>query len=98
MALSRSLQRKYDLLYLLTQKEFALKYKRTMLGIFWSLLNPILLAVVFFVAFKVFMRFKIENYTFFLLSALFPWNWFSSSIIISARSLVDNISLIKKII
>lgn len=96
--LSRPLQRKLDLIFLLTRKEIALKYKRTTLGIFWSLLNPILSAAVFFVAFKIFMRFQIENYTFFLLSALFPWSWFASSIIISARSLVDNVSLIKKVI
>lgn len=98
MILNDTLQRKIDLIYLLTHKEFALKYKRTVLGIFWSLLNPILLALVFFIAFKIFMRFKVENYPFFLLSALFPWTWFSSSIIISARSLVDNITLIKKVV
>lgn len=96
--MTQAVQRKIDLIVLLTQKEFALKYKRTFLGIFWSILNPVLLALVFFVAFKIFMRFQIENYTFFLLSALFPWSWFSSSVLISSRSLVDNISLIKKMI
>lgn len=95
---SHELQRKIDLIFLLTRKEISLKYKRTTLGILWSLLNPILTAAVFFVAFKIFMRFKIDNYTFFLLSALFPWSWFASSIIISARSLVDNVTLIKKVI
>ena len=95
---NRELQRKFDLLALLTHKEFALKYKRTTLGILWSLFNPLLTALVFFIAFKVFMRFKMENYTFFLLTALFPWSWFSASVIISARSLVDNVTLIKKII
>lgn len=98
MTIPAELQRKIDLLYLLTRKEFTLKYKRTILGIFWSLLNPILLAVVFAIAFKIFMRFKIENYLFFLLSALFPWSWFQASLIISARSLLDNVSLIKKVI
>jgi lipopolysaccharide transport system permease protein len=44
------------------------------------------------------MRFQIENYTYFLLAALFPWTWFSSSVIISSRSLVDNVSLIRKVI
>lgn len=96
--LQHETRRKIDLILLLTKKEFALKYKRTVLGIFWSLLNPIISAIVFFIAFKIFMRFQIENYTFFLLSALFPWNWFSSSVIISARSLVDNVTLIKKVI
>ena len=98
MCLSHSAQRRVDLLCLLTHKEFALKYKRTLLGIFWSLLNPIFTALVFFLAFKIFMRFQMENYTFFLLSALFPWSWFSSSVIISARSLIDNVTLIKKVI
>ncbi|MBI1979601.1 MAG: ABC transporter permease, partial [Elusimicrobia bacterium] len=98
MTLTPTFQRKVDLLYLLTRKEIALKYKRTVLGIFWSLLNPLLMAIVFFIAFKIFMRFQIENYTFFLLSALFPWNWFLSSMIISSRSLVDNVTLIKKVV
>ena len=88
--------RKKDLLWLLTKKEITLKYKRTMLGIFWSLLNPILLAIIFFIAFKIFMRIQMENYTFFLLSALFPWNWFSASIIISTSVLIGNVSLIKR--
>ena len=96
--LNINLQRKFDLLYLLTHKEVALKYKRTMLGIFWSMLNPILLALVFFVAFKIFMRFNVENYTFFLLSALFPWTWFQSSILLSSRTFIENVNLIKKII
>lgn len=96
--LTHDLQRKCDLLWLLTHKEVALKYKRTLLGIFWSLLNPILLCLVFLVAFKIFMRFEMENYVFFLLSALFPWTWFSSSVLISGRSLIDNISLVKKVI
>ena len=39
-------RRKRDLLCLLTKKEMTLKYKRTVLGILWSLLNPILLAIV----------------------------------------------------
>ena len=96
--MNRQTERKLDLIVLLTQKEFSLKYKRTALGVLWSLLNPVLTSLVFFVAFKIFMRFKIDNYTFFLLSALFPWSWFASSIIISARSLVDNVTLIKKVI
>ena len=98
MKLDHNWQHKLDLLSLLTRKEISLKYKRAVLGILWSLLNPILLAAVFFLAFKVFMRFKVENYTFFLLSALFSWNWFSSSVLLSARTLIDNVTLIKKVI
>jgi len=90
-------RRRTDLLWLLTKKEVTLKYKRTFLGILWSLLNPILLAIVLFIAFKVFMRIKMENYTFFFLSALFPWNWFSASVTMSTGALVWNVNLIKRI-
>jgi lipopolysaccharide transport system permease protein len=95
--LNREFKRKKDLLWLLTKKEITLKYKRTVLGILWSLLNPILLSLVLYIAFKIFMRIKMENYTFFFLSALFPWNWFSASIIMSGGTLIGNVSLIKKI-
>jgi lipopolysaccharide transport system permease protein len=94
---SKEFIRKKDLLWLLTKKEITLKYKRTVLGILWSLLNPILLALIYFIAFKIFMRMQMENYIFFLLVALFPWNWFSASIIISTGVLINNVSLIKKI-
>lgn len=97
MSSNREYKRRKDLLLLLTKKEITLKYKRTVLGIFWSLLNPILLAIVLFVAFKIFMKIQMENYIFFFLSALFPWNWFSASIIISTGALIGNVNLIKKI-
>jgi lipopolysaccharide transport system permease protein len=95
---NKEFKRKKDLLWLLTKKEVTLKYKRTFLGIIWSLLNPILLAAVLFIAFKIFMRIQMENYTFFLLSALFPWNWFSASVTISTGTLIGNVNLIKRIL
>src|SRR3990170_8283832 len=95
---NREFRRKRDLLWLLTKKEITLKYKRTFLGILWSLFNPILFALVLFIAFKIFMRIQMENYIFFLLAALFPWNWFSASIIMSTGTFIGNVSLIKKVI
>ncbi len=97
ISINKELRRKKDLLWLLTKKEVVLKYKRTILGIFWSLLNPILFTLVLFIAFKIFMRIQMENYTFFLLAALFPWNWFSASITMSTGALISNVNLIKKI-
>jgi lipopolysaccharide transport system permease protein len=97
MKTSREYKCKKDLLLLLTKKEITLRYKRTVLGIFWSLLNPILSAIVFFVAFKIFLRIKMENFTFFFLSALFPWNWFAASVTMSTGTLIGNVNLIKRI-
>lgn len=98
MKAKRNLRQQSDLLWLLIKKEITLKYKRTYLGMLWSLLNPILTAIVLFIAFKIIMRFEMENYTLFLLSALFPWTWFSASITMSTTTLTGNISLIKKVL
>lgn len=98
MIISKDIVRIWDLFVILAQREITLKYKRTYLGFIWSLLNPILMAAVLFLAFKIFMRFEIENYTLFILSALFPWNWFSSSVLMSVNTLVWNAPLIKKVI
>ncbi len=97
LLIDKEIRRKLDLLCLLTKKEITLKYKRTFLGIIWSLLNPILLSIVLFIAFNIFMRFQMENYIFFLLSALFPWNWFSASVTMSTGTLIGNVNLIKKV-
>jgi lipopolysaccharide transport system permease protein len=43
------------------------------------------------------MRFDMPNYTFFLLSALFPWAWFSTSVLVSANALIAGAQLIRKV-
>jgi lipopolysaccharide transport system permease protein len=90
------LQRNIDLLWLLTHREITVQYKRTSLGIFWSLLNPLLLAFIFYIAFIVILKIEKRDFPLFLLAALFPWTWFSSSISASVVSLNVNKSLIKK--
>jgi lipopolysaccharide transport system permease protein len=90
------IRRDLDLLWILTRREITLQYKRTVLGIFWSLLNPLLLASVFYVAFTIILRVETKNFPLFLLSGLFPWTWFSNSVSASTVSLNANKSLIKK--
>jgi len=97
MTSSKAFQYYKDLIVALTQKELKVKYKRSFLGYLWSIANPLALALVFYVAFKVVMRIPIENYTLFLISGLFPWQWFSNSVSSSAMVFVGNASLIKKV-
>lgn len=94
--MDRKTRQQLDLLRLLVKKEITLKYKRTYLGFLWSLLNPILTTLVLFIAFNIFMRFDMKDYTLFLLSAMMPWAWFSASVTISTGTLTSNVSLIKK--
>ena len=87
----------WDLIVALTKKELKVRYKRSFLGYLWSVANPLALALVFFIAFKIVMKIQIENYTLFLISGLFPWQWFSTSVNSSAMVFVNNASLIKKV-
>jgi lipopolysaccharide transport system permease protein len=93
---SYNLKRDRDLLWLLTKKQTTIQYKRTILGIFWSLLNPLLLALVFYIAFVGVLKIHKKDFPLFLLTALFPWTWFSSSVSASTVSLISNRTLIKK--
>lgn len=97
MASGNSPQYYKDLVVALTQKELKVKYKRSFLGYIWSIANPLALSLVFFIAFKVVMKVQIENYTLFLISGLFPWQWFANSVNGSAMVFVANSSLIKKV-
>jgi lipopolysaccharide transport system permease protein len=85
-----------DLVVVLTQKELKVRYKRSFFGYLWSIANPLALALVFFIAFKIFMKIPIENYTLFLIAGLFPWQWFLNSVNSSATVFIGNATLIKK--
>jgi len=87
----------FDLIYVLVEKEVKVRYKNSFLGYVWSLLNPLLMALVFYFAFKVVMKVPIENYNFFLITGLFAWQWFSNSVSASTTVLLGNANLIKKV-
>lgn len=92
------MERTWDLLILLTLRELRLRYQDTILGFVWSLIKPLLLGAVLFVALKTFVRIETENpYHLVLLTALFPWIWFQTSILLAAPSFASNGALIKKI-
>jgi lipopolysaccharide transport system permease protein len=86
-----------DLVITLTVKEIKVRYKRTVLGYAWSLLNPIVYAVTYWIAFKAILNVKIEGYFVFLLCGLFPWQWLTNSLMSSPAAFLTNASLIKKI-
>lgn len=74
-----------------------LRYRNTFLGYAWSLMMPLSMAVVFTLAFSVIMRVQIENYSIFLITALFPWYWIARSLTASTDILVSNAAIIKKV-
>ena len=87
----------WEVLAQLMSKEFKIKYKSTFLGYVWSIGTPLCLAFILDIAFRHVMRIQIENYSLFLLSALFAWHWFSNSVQFSNGSFLINASIIKKL-
>lgn len=85
-----------DLMISLTKKEIKIKYKSAVLGWLWSLLNPLLLMLVFSFVFTRIINIQIKDFPVFLLSALLPWFFLNFSLNASVTCIVDNASLIKK--
>ncbi|MCG3886884.1 ABC transporter permease [Photobacterium leiognathi] len=86
----------YDLVMVLTNKEIKVRYKNSVFGYLWSLANPLFFALIYFTAFKTFMRVDIDNYTIFLICGLFPWQWMNNSINNNLFAFLGSAQIIKK--
>jgi len=86
-----------DLILVLLQKDFTIRYKNTFLGYIWSVLNPLLFAIVYWFVFKIILKIQIEHYTLFLVSGVFFWQAFSNSLCSSSTAFISNAGLIKKL-
>ena len=93
----RETYRYRELIWALALKELRVRYKRSILGFLWALLNPALLMLVLTVVFGTIMRFGIPHYAIFLLSVLLPWTFFTQSLAYSVESVVGNAELLKKV-
>lgn len=85
-----------DLLLVLVSRDIKLRYKRSVLGFAWSLLNPLAQLLVFYFIFGLVLPVNIPNYFPFLFSGLLAWNWFQLSLLVAAGAIVDNRELIKR--
>jgi ABC-type polysaccharide/polyol phosphate export permease len=97
VSLSREIFRYRELIWALALKDLKIRYKRSVLGFLWALLNPALLMIVLTVVFSKILTQNIPHYAVFLLSVLLPWTFFSQSLSYAAESIVGNGELIKKI-
>lgn len=86
-----------ELIANLVRKELKVKYKNSVLGFFWSLLNPALYLVIFWLVFTKFLGQAIPQFAIFLLSGLLGWNLWSTSLSTSANSLIGNATLVTKV-
>ena len=84
-----------ELIFALLIRGFKAKYKNSFLGILWSLLNPLLNVLIFTFIFTVIIKINIKDYPLYLLCAIFPWNFFHSTLINSVVSIVEDEHLVK---
>ena len=82
----------------LVVRDLKVRYKNSVLGFVWSLLNPLLLMLVFTVVFTVvFPNLTIPKFPVFVLCALLPWNFFNTAVMSATNSVVQSGHLIKKV-
>src|ERR1700712_497903 len=98
MTVYADLLRYRELFANLFRRDFQAKYKGSLLGVFWSLLNPLVLLGVYLVVFGlIFPNQNIPHYPIYLLSGLACWIFFSVSLQSASRSMIDSAELIKKV-
>ena len=92
--------KKYSfLLKQLIIRDFKIKYKRSVLGVLWSILYPLMVMSVMALVFSNMFKFSMEgvNYLVYLMSGLIIWNYFSEATNNSLTAVVGNFSLINKV-
>jgi len=100
MSLPLLLWRRRDLVKTLVARDLAVRYRQSVLGIFWSLGRPLFLMIILSVVFSVIWRQEVPGglpYPAFLLAGLLPWFYLAGSLHESTASLLANASLLKKV-
>jgi ABC-type polysaccharide/polyol phosphate export permease len=81
----------------LLARDLTVRYKNSMLGFFWTLLNPLLQMVVFTIVFQVLLPTQIPYFPVFILIGILAWNYCAGSLIACVHSVVGNVDLVRKV-
>jgi len=95
------LPRYRGLIQSLVARDLKARYRGSVLGFFWSFINPLTLLLIYTFVFKYVMPAAvkgIDNYSLFMFCGLLPWTWFASSLAESAGVLISGGNLIKKVL
>jgi ABC-2 type transport system permease protein len=96
-SLRSPLARYWQSLWLLTKRDLRVRYSTSALGYFWSILDPLVMAGIYwFVFVQVFSRpVGAQPYIVFLLSALLPWTWFTGAVSDTTRAFIREAKLVR---
>jgi homopolymeric O-antigen transport system permease protein len=98
MAVYADLFRYRELYRNLFRRELRVKYRGSLLGVAWSLVNPLVLVAVYTLVFSVLWRaFSIPHYPLFVLSGLLVWAFFQSTLLTASGSLIGHANLVKQV-
>jgi lipopolysaccharide transport system permease protein len=88
-----------ELLYFLTWRDIKVRYKQTVLGVAWALIQPLFTMLVFFFSFSKLAKIPSDGlpYPLFCYAALVPWSFFANGLAQSSNSLVGSANLITKV-
>lgn len=88
-----------ELLFFLVWRDVKVRYKQTVLGAAWAVLQPLLSTLIFTLVFGRLARMPSDGapYSLFIFTALLPWTFFANAVATSANSLVGNANLISKV-
>lgn len=81
----------------LVKQDISGRYKGSFFGFLWTLLNPLLMLVVYSVVFQFVFRTGIEHYSIYLFICLMPWNAFANTIAVGTPCIANNASILKKV-
>ncbi len=79
------------------KKDIRGKYKGSFLGVLWSFINPLLMALVYAIVFPFILRDTQEHYVTFIIIGIIPWNFFTTVISQGTFCIIANASIIKKV-
>src|SRR3954468_13064896 len=92
-----SLYRYRSLLKALVLKDLKLKYRGSVFGFLWSLANPLLMIVVYTLAFTFILGIRTEMFVFYLMLGQLAWTFFASATMMSTTSIIDNTGLLRTV-
>ncbi|HEV3459045.1 MAG TPA: ABC transporter permease [Thermoanaerobaculia bacterium] len=93
----REIYKYRDLVLTLVARELKVRYRRSVIGFLWTMLQPLLMMLVFYLVFSELFRFRMAHYPVYALAGILFWNFFSQSIVASMNSLRGNATLLQKL-
>ncbi len=93
----KELWRFRELLLSLVEREIKIRYKNSFLGFLWSLLNPLITAVVMSTVFRYFLEQTVPSYGLYVLAAYLPFLFFQSAVLDSAQSVLIALPMVRKV-